>query len=94
MATINQSPTGQTSRALSSINLPGLSTSVSSPSRKGKRFVTVSSEELTIGGSSGGGFSIPSSLLLGATAETSATQAQGVFLLTGQLAAKRVGAWP
>jgi len=94
MATINQSPAGQTSVTLSGISFNGI-TATASPVRTGLR-LTVEGGSIAV--SFGGGTTITQALisasLRGKNTPISSTSASGIFSLDDQVLAKRAGAWP
>jgi hypothetical protein len=94
MATINQSPAGQTSVTVSGIDNDSLGKTSTNPFRQRRNLIASASLSVQMTASGGGGFTIPSSLLLGKSITTSAASAKGVFRPSDQVAAKRDGAWP
>jgi hypothetical protein len=94
MATINQSPAGQTSVALSGISFNGI-TATATPVRTGLRLAVQGGSFAT---SFGGGSAITQTLipasLRGKNTPVSSTSASGIFTLDDQISAKRADAWP
>jgi len=96
MATINQSPLGQTSVAVSGIDFANLAASSSNPFRKPA--VRVQDGGASVAVSFGGGAAITQALisasLRGKNTPISSTSASGMFTLDDQISAKRADAWP
>lgn len=90
MATINQSPAGQTSVSLSGIVLDSIDAS-GTPFWQSRKIVGSASVQIQLGGEQ------TVALLgraIGTVSSASASSASGLFSLNEQSAAKRLGSWP
>ena len=96
MAVINQSPSGQTSIAISGIDFTGLVVGSGDPFREPAVRVQDGGPSVAI--SFGGGSAITQTLipasLRGKNTPVSSTSASGIFTLDDQISAKRADAWP
>ena len=91
MATVNQSPAGQTSVAVSGISFASI-TATSTPFWRSIKTVVGGSFAASIGGTTTN--LLAPAALLGKNASVSTSGANGMWTLQDQLAAKRASAWP
>jgi hypothetical protein len=96
MAVINQSPSGQTSIAISGISFTSLVVGSSDPFREPAVRVQDGGQSVAV--AFGGGSAITQTLipasLRGKNTPVSSTSASGIFTLDDQIAAKRADTWP
>lgn len=93
MATINQSPAGQTTITFIKTTHDNINVGGGTPTRLRRNDVGAPSLAAPMAGD-GGGFVVPSRFLLGGSRILSPLSAPGVFRLSDQITARRAGKWP